>query len=845
MNIETGQSEEEAEPERRVKLKEAGGRVAQEPETKHAAVEPLLSTSGRPITERAIQRGMRINVLAGSSGMIWAAVALGMPLTMLLDSMKASGVLIGLATTVQQLSMLVQVPAALVSEWLSTRKPFWFVTAFLHRVIWLVVPFLPYAMAGRPETMASALVIVVALSSILAQASAATWWSWITDLVPDRLRNRFWSVRQGIVFTAYLVAMGVAGYALDLFPTPGRPGGTFLGFAIIFGAAAVLGCADIIIHMGVPEPRPTVLRHRHNILQRIVAPLRHHDFRALTLAMGFWSLSVGLVGPFGMLFLKREFGISYTGISATVISSTLGVILASMMWGYVMDRLGARNFAVIMLLLAPLCGVAWFVVNPSVVTVPLPFLPGWKVSQALLVLTGSSFLAGALYSGVGLAQVSLIGSVVPREGRTMAMAVHFSVIGLMAAGGPILGGMVVDHIPEWGWNWRMPTGTRYGFIHALVTLHAATAWILAAPVMARIRRRAGEVAFRTALSRFLIVNPFRMLGNITSIHAMGVAETRHDRADAIRRLGEGRTEIAVSDLIEELEAPSLDVREEAAIALGRIACPEAVEALVRKLADADVDMVPEIARALRPTRDGRVVEALIRRLGLENERAAVIEIVRTLGEQGDRRADEPILALLRTTSDSKIMIACSEALVRLGCFAAVYQILPRMKAAGKSGLRQALTVNVGDLLGQPGGFYRVFSREQRSPGSETERMLSDVSRAMLNVAGKRWLRQEADEAARQVAALDEAYLQGRTSDCVRLIHDIAIRVAHLDYGIVYPGEMDSFVEAAMMQDERFAVGLWFVGMLLDDLVTPTKTDPDKTDVLLGIHFLAAWARRHQ
>jgi hypothetical protein len=533
------------------------------------------------------------------------------------------------------------------------------------------------------------------------------------------------------------------------------------------------------------------------------------------------------------------------GISATAISSTLGVILASMMWGYVMDRLGARNFAVIMLLLAPLCGVAWFVVNPDVVTIPLPFLPDWKVSQALLVLSVSSFLAGALYSGVGLAQISLIGSVVPREGRTVAIAVHFSVIGLMAASGPVLGGVVVDHIAEWGWKWRMPTGTQFGFIHVLVAMHALISWVVAAPLMGRIRRRAGELGFRTALSRFLIVNPFRMLGNITSIHAMGVAETRGDRADAIRRLGEGHTEIAVSDLIEELEAPSLEVREEAAIALGRIACPEAVEALIRKLDEADTDMVPEIARALRPARDGRIVEALIRRLGVEQERAAVIEIVRTLGGQGDRRADEPILGLFRTTNESKVMIVCSEALVRLGCFSAVYHILPRMKAAGKSGLRHALTVNLGDLLGQPGGFYRVFSREQRSRGSETERLLSDVSKAIFNVAGKRSLRQDAAETARLVGALDEAYLQGRTNDCVRHIHDIAIHVAHLDYGIAYPGEMDGFVEAVMVRDERFAVGLWFVGILLDDLVTPTKTDPDKTDVLLGIHFLAGWAQRHQ
>ncbi len=802
----------------------------------------VLSTNGTPITERQIRRGLRVNMIAGCAGMMWAA-SQGMALTMLMESIKASGTMIGFSGTVQQLAMLVQVPAALLSEWLFARKPYWFVTAFLHRVVWLIVPFLPYLMADRHETMGATLVMVVALSAVLGQASAAAWWSWITDFVPDRLRNRFWSVRQTVVFTAHLVAIGAIGYVLDWFPGPGKPGGSYLGFSLVFGVAALLGCADVVIHMAVPEPRPTVHRHRPKLFQRLLAPLRHHDFRILTVAIGVWALACGLVGQFGWLYLKREFGISYTGISVTVISGTLGVILASMMWGYVMDRLGARNFAVILLLLAPLCGVAWFFVRPDLITIALPFLPHWQVSQAVLVLTVVSFVAGALYSGVGLAQVSLLGSVVPREGRTMAMAVHWSVIGLMAAAGPTVGGLVVDHFDALGFHWLMPTGTKFGFFHALIILQVLICCTVAIPLMLRIQQRAGELGFRTALSRFLVINPFRMVGNITSIHAMGVAETRGARVNAIRRLGEGRTEIAVTDLIEELDAPSLEVREEAAIALGRLACPEGMDALVRKLDDADADMVAEVARALRSARDGRVVPPLIKRLGVEKERAAIIEIVRTLGGLGDRLADEPILTLLRETSDPKTLIACSEALVRLEVFEAVYHILPKMKAA-KGVLGHALTVNLGDLLGQPGQFYGLFNREQDSRGSETESMLRDLSKAIRNVAGKQSLRQDADQATRQVAALEEAYLQGRTSDCVRLIHDIAICVARLDYQIVYANDMDAFVKTMMVRDPRLAAGLWFVGILLDDLMTPTKADPDQTDVLLGIHFLAGWAQRH-
>jgi MFS family permease len=804
----------------------------------------LQQTDGTPLTERQIRRGLRVNIFAGATGMMWAAVALGMPLTMFMESIKASGVLIGLSATVQQLATLVQLPAAFVSEWLSSRKQYWFISAFVHRACWLFVPFLPYALADHADAMAATVVAIVAISSVLGQASAASWWSWMTDLVPDRLRNRFWSTRQSMVFTSYLVAMGAAGYVLDYFPDPGQAGGTFLGFAIVFGAAALLGCSDIVIHMGVPEPRPSPPRRDRNILQRLLAPWRNSDFRALTLAMGAWAFSVGLIGPFGMLYMKREFGISYTGITATVVSATLGTILASLMWAYVMDRISARNFGIITMILAPACGLAWFFATPGLVTIPVPFAADWRVPQAVLVLTASSFIAGAVYSGVGLAQSSLLGAVCPREGRTVAMAVHFSVIGLMAAVGPVLGGLVVDHFGELGVTARTPSGPRFGFVHALVVLHLATTWLLAAPLLTRIRRRSGEVGLRTAVSRFLIVNPFRMISSIANIHAMGVSETRHDRADAIRRLGEEKTAIATTDLIEELDSPSIEVREEAALALGRIAAPEGVQAMVKRLADPNTDMAPELARALRLARDPVSVQPLLDRLAVEKERAAVIEIVRTLGTIGDKRANETLLHLFRTTDDPKTMVACSEALARLNCFAAVYEVPPRMKA-GSADVRRALTVNLGDLLGTPGGFYRTFTREQRLRGSETEEVLAGIVSAIRHVVGVRG-RTGAEGAVlvSLIERLDEAYLGGKTDEAVRLLHDTVLNIAKLDYGVEYTGDLMSFVEALVWQDERFAVGTWFLGLLLENLNDPSKANPDDTDVLLGIHFLSGWANKY-
>ena len=42
------------------------------------------------LTDSAVRRGMRINILAGALGMMWVAGALGMPLTMFMEFLGAS-----------------------------------------------------------------------------------------------------------------------------------------------------------------------------------------------------------------------------------------------------------------------------------------------------------------------------------------------------------------------------------------------------------------------------------------------------------------------------------------------------------------------------------------------------------------------------------------------------------------------------------------------------------------------------------------------------------------------------------------------------------------------------------
>jgi HEAT repeat protein len=349
------------------------------------------------------------------------------------------------------------------------------------------------------------------------------------------------------------------------------------------------------------------------------------------------------------------------------------------------------------------------------------------------------------------------------------------------------------------------------------------------------------MAFRTALSRFIILNPVRMASSIYNVYTMGVSDSRLERASAVRKLGEDKLALAVADMIAQLDDPSLEVREEAAMALGSIGSPDAVDALLAKLQEPDCDLVPEITRALRVAKARRAAPVLRAKLG-GVDRETTCEIVRTLGEIGDRDVAPDLIGLLRETNDTKVLAACSEALAHLGEFTAVYDILPRMKSTRNATLNRALTVALGDLLGERGGFYRVLSHERRTRGSETEPLLATVTQALVHVAGKAV---ERDKAAALVKLLDNAYMDGHAEDAVRLMVEVGQLITRVEFGVACPpGQTAFLIENLVCRDERFGVGIWFLGLLKDAIGKPPPEAPDDTDVLLGIYFLAAWARRY-
>ncbi len=797
-------------------------------------------TSPEPaISDRDVRRGLRLNVIAGCLGMSWVAVVMNMPFTMLLEELGANGMLQGLCATIIQLTLVVQIPGALFLESLPRRKVAWGIIAILHRLLW----FIPAYIAWRhpsPPIGAHIVVAAAAASMAIGNFVASAWQSWMADLVPEQTRGRFWSNRQAWTMSAFLLAIAISGVVLDAFKAEGTSG-PLSGFALLFSVATVFGVLDIVTHMYVPEPPVRRETRAIPLMERLIAPLQHPNFRRLAIAMGLWVFSCSLVGSFGQLYARRVLHASFTELSGWNIAASLGTIVAGLAFGHLMDRIGARTFGSVMLLLAPCFGIFWFLLTDTPLAFHLPLVGDLHTTWGIALMTLVSFFSAGAYSSVGLAHMSLLAATAPERGRTLAMAIQWTLIGVIGAGGAIVGGYVMDLFPKEGLDLTLLRGTRFHFIHALVILHALVTWLLVLPIFIRIHVKRESLSVLEAFERIVLVNPLRFASGVYHARVMASAVTRRRRTQAVEATGESGAELFAADLATRLADPSADVREAAAQSLGRIGTADAIAALIKALQeDGSTELAVHLLRALRQCGNQSATAAILPRLQDENIEVAR-EAARTLGVIGDQTAVPPLLELLHKTRHESIAMAAAEALGHRNDLSAVYEILPRMRTTTNPMARRAFAMAAGDLLGAPDGFYCILTEEDQSHGAGITPLI-DRLRANLQPSQP----DGTSQALEALQALDRQYeardIRGAAASAYRLATLLGTSRHHL------PDQRDvhALLAAAQQADPRFAAGLWYLAVL-DGAFARTGTSASLTaarewiEIQLAVYILASWA----
>jgi MFS family permease len=338
--------------------------------------------------------------------------------------LHASAALTGLIVALPQMAQLVQLPAAWSTARLGHKRAAVALVAASRQVMLPLValPFL-HERTGRTVLLA-----VVTVASVLAILGNNAWTTWMGELVPRRIRGRYFGRRTALCTIANASASAAAGLLLDWARPRGLAG---IALAALQLCACASGVATTLLMLRQHDPAPA----RDPAPPRLataLAPFRDPAVRGLLRYVVTWNLAVGLAGSFFALHMLKNLRMGFALVALHGATLAVARVLTAPLWGRLIDRLGARPVLIA-------CGL-------GVSAVPLIWL--FPTPEFLWPLALDAVMAGALWGGHNLAMFVLPLTTTPARGRPSYIAAVAAAGGFAFTVATACGGLLSQCVPD-------------------------------------------------------------------------------------------------------------------------------------------------------------------------------------------------------------------------------------------------------------------------------------------------------------------------------------------------------------------------------------------------------------
>jgi MFS family permease len=325
-------------------------------------------------------------------------------------------------------------PGAKVEERYGCRKHIYLLcTGVFGRLFLLGLVFLPLLFNTAPLIFYGLLAVVMA-RGFLNQFSYPAWSALVTDLVPEKIRGRYFGSRNMAISLAALICTPLGGYIIK----EAGPGGYTISFLIALAA----GFAATLAFGLIRDPgKPRVCREtRKQAIGLISVFTRYPRFAALT-GIGFLlHMSFQLSGPFAAVYQIQQFGANTVHIGILTSISALAAMAGQRVWGVQNDRRGDIWVGRLTHFLVPATSLIWAIA------------PSWSYLPAVEAVSGFA------WAGYFLSNFNLLVRMAPAENRARFVAVYQSAVAISSFLGPILGGMLVGIVSLSGLFWITAVG---------------------------------------------------------------------------------------------------------------------------------------------------------------------------------------------------------------------------------------------------------------------------------------------------------------------------------------------------------------------------------------------------
>ena len=762
------------------------------------ASNPAIPSDQMPLNRMQIRKALRLWSVEGSVTVVQTTLTSGVIQTGFAIYLGCSDFIISLLAAIPAFVGLLQLFSSYFAQRYGNRKAIVRYTCAASRLLWLPMLLIPFSMLPH-KAWVPAFLLLTLLSSALINIANPLWTAWISDLVPENHRGRYFGVKNMYGGIVGMLASVAAGYFLDAVKkhrllTDPAAFGTLFGISVLCGIVSFfLGGASPDVPGGGTANAEDLSSGTRAAIAYYKKPFVDKNFLKIIMFYAGFLVAQSIAGQFFVVNQIKYLRLNYTAFQLLAAVSSLASLAVMPLWGYLADKYGNKPILMISCALVIIPPFQWLLSSPD-------GIPGlWMfdahhvlhISYDKLNIAVLNTIAGVGWAGVGLTQFNMMIGEAPPENRTVYVSAIAAVSGLAGGIAPVAGGALLTLMRHVTFPTHGPIRNGYHVLFVISGILRAGFLLMLPGIDERGSTTTGYVLGQLRSSR--------PLASITNIRKLTRPNSAVERQRAAQNLARIKSPVAVEELVKALDDVSLPVREQAALALGEIGDVRALPSLVAKLKDPAAGITSHAAIALGkigsgvafpalaaaaqlgpPSRQLAAIEALgqmedtrvtgiLVLLASNHDPAVRVVAIRSLSEREDPDSEIALVARLKLETDHATIAVISDSLGRLGTGYSISPLLDALRGSSSPTVRKAILNSLGSLVGGRDAFYPILALDPHARDEMVSKMLISIQ--------KRYRRSQPNFDANDVAALCRhavvSYAQNDIYSCLAKASEIS------------------------------------------------------------------------
>ena len=407
------------------------------------------------LTDEEVDRGIRYSVRDAAAISARDSIFSNFSIPFAL-ALGAGAEAIGLLTALPQLATSLLAPfIGNIIENAKSRKDLCRFTLILSNLLWLPVALLPLLTLAGKEALWAFILLFTAVQ-VVRNVGSISWSAWIADIIPEKIRGKFFAKRNRAASAVALCATLFGGWLLGA-----ADGGT--GFTILFLIAIAAGAASYFFLGKSPDVKKEDGEQKFVFkFSKIPKIFReNHNFRDYTMMAVLFNFAVYLASPFFAVYMLTKMNIGYQWFAVVLALEALATILTQPYWGKLADRFGDRPIMFVCGLMVSLYPAFWFFITDP-----------WQI------LFAATF-SGIAWAGFDIVSFNYLLDVTPDKHRHFYICDFRMLSNFGIVAGPIAGGILAVVFANTTFLWLaglqlvfllsliLRSATMLGFMHRL------------------------------------------------------------------------------------------------------------------------------------------------------------------------------------------------------------------------------------------------------------------------------------------------------------------------------------------------------------------------------------------